>query len=119
MEEKKKKVKSIEISVRINKKKATIKSILRHVLKRLLVAIAVFNIGLALVVAGAEIVLGYALVHSFAQWIGYNLLAIGVKWIYGVLFCERVKLIIPEDTKAQINRELAETDDNAPKQEDI
>jgi len=117
MEEKKKKVKSIEISVRINKEKVTMKSFLLRVLKMLLVAITVFNIGLALVVAGAKIVLGYTLVHSFAQWIGYNFLALGIKWIYGILFKERVTLVIPEDTKAQIERGFEETDEDVSKKE--
>jgi len=113
MEETKKKLKSLEISVKINKEKLSFGLIL----KMLLAVIALFNMGLALVAVGANIVFGYTLVHSVTQWIGYNFLALGVKWIYGILFKERVTLVIPEDTKAQINKEFeTETDTPSKKQ---
>jgi len=102
MEETKKKLKGIEISVKIDKEKLSF----GLTLKMLLAVIALFNMGLALVAVGANIVFGYTLVHSVTQWIGYNLLALGVNWVYGILFKERVTLVIPEDTKAQINKEF-------------
>jgi len=112
MEEQKKKVKSIEIRVLINKEKVTIKDLLCQVLKIALMGIAWFNAALALVVVGVKLVFGYTLVHSFLQWAGINFLAFSVKWIYHIIFSERVELVIPEIEKAQIYKELTDTEKN-------
>lgn len=99
--------KSIELTIKVNKKAVTTKALITIILMGIFSSFFIFNAGLFLMAIGVDIVFNFAIVSSFTSWLGYNFIGLGVYWIYDVLFKKELRPIISKDVQAKIKDGLS------------